>query len=521
MIYLLLSALAFNPLSQRRVEAVVQGGDQALYAAVEGALLRSEGGSWRVVGRYTPELLWNGEEIEAQGPFPQERLELLAEKVRQEIEEETGLELSGELLSEALILDLLKVMTLELSRDPHYAFVDLQPSPTGVWLGTRAGLFKGTRSLEGPLSPPLFAFSAQGEQVWTLNRDGVFELESGELIHSPVEGIAAQPDGLWLLKKGRLEERPEPGGKLRQILADEQGLWALSVEGQVSRFQGSWILCPALPEPPRQLRSLAQGVAALGQEQIYRSSDDCQRWESFQPWLGGGLINDAFLWEEELWLATTEGLIRAQMILGSGPAFRAAIEALPPLYKVTQDALLAQHLDLDSQSYGSRPQWRALLPELSAALDWNPSRNEKDPTLIHGSGQWEIGAPRFSWSVSLLWSVDTSLFAPLSVERTQAQEQLGIPELELQTELDESALEAEEAKVEGLAEAFIAENRWIRRERWKLSEEIRSLYREQLRIMAQLWTAQIPQAEALILLLRKDEIDALLWAYTGGRWGED
>jgi hypothetical protein len=204
-------------------------------------------------------------------------------------------------------------------------------------------------------------------------------------------------------------------------------------------------------------------------------------------------------------------------------------------------ALKRNQLDPKSQSYGKRPILSALMPNVTLSYQTHPLRQDQRPINLSqligstnriGNRQLTLMQPVPEWRVFMEWTLSFDFLSRLFDPRQ------GSAYSEVQMLMDQNqdapnsnpSLETSFGPIESwtddtytnqaqrLAQTMIAlERRQIHRDREALRGRIGALYRERVQLTYKQWLDQekLTQVEHQKLMLRLEEIDALLDAFTG------
>ncbi len=550
-----------GPAGVRAVVSIAEGGDGALYALGSGTVFRMgpKAAGWRAIGSYVPTLRWDGEAVEAEHPN-----RALARRTVEEIEEALeatlGDDLGEEGLSPDLVADVIRnyVEETETRVGSVYHVAGLARATRGVWIGTGAGLFwadaKGVRGpvgrldrISGLAATPQGLVVSTNKRVYRVAPDGHATPWTKTRVSSLTghAGGVAYLEGatLWLAKDTPVPALP-PTGRPRLLAGDANRLWVATglaiyrydtTSTPQSPAGARWHLCAALPEAPTRLVTLGTGVAAVTDEAIFMADQDCARYTRQEvPWPGGMRFTDVVWVRNAVYVASSEGVFRLgppdkvarDEVLVRG--FRRAVSELPSYTAVVRDTFAYNQLEPEIANPGMRPLLRQLLPEVRIGARTWPSRTEAAPTLIRGNEVLITEPPKLEFAAQAQWSISFDSLAALvglgeeggDVELDEDTVEFTNPTDDFAGELDVEVVDVSTDDPEaGATQVFakaLSEARHQQRARASIQNKLRQLYRERLRLMFRLWMAAIEQTQVLDTVLRLQETDAMLDAYTGG-----
>lgn len=486
--------------------ALTLGGDGLIYSAQAGLILQRGQEGWRAVAQYAPSLSWDGDEINADGPFSREVLHEATQRAEIALEAK-GLELGAHFEQELVESLLLEIVTeLDPPSDSLYRVYDMVAAPDGVWLASGGGLFR-------PGQPPMlvgrvFSLAPTPDRLYYTTPQGLFELRSGasegDLLLDSAEVVTRWGERVVTLYEGRLsplfgDPLPPAPALFVRVVGGPRALWAEGGEGLWRLDEGGWRACGALPEPPTRLRITPHGLLIVAEGGLYTTDQACAEIVAApRSWISQARFTDGLYFRGALWAATSHGLLRRGRVDEANPRrvaeFKQAVDALPPLHRVVEAAIAHQSLGQEAALYGNRPLWRYVLPTVRAALSWDAQRYEDNPTLIRGSHQLTLTPPRFDYAVYAEWQVDLGAFAPQSTDQEWARQLLdsGAPVVEevAEAEAEELVLFGTETTAAPSVDidALVAlQANQLNRDRQRLIEHLRGLYAERLRLLYQLW----------------------------------
>lgn len=448
----------------------------------------------------------------------------------------------------------------------------------GVWIATGGGLFKSTpKGTVGPITDqaPVLDVMESKTEVLMIGPSGLRQVVDGKAVPwrqfiaqslSRVDGrVAFIAEGTSWWDDGQVGPRriAPPTGTPRRI-ASGGTLLFVATDLAVYRREGeSWTLCPRLPETPQRLVSDGKVLLAVGDQQIYATDPTCERWTRHPvPWLTEMRFTDVAISDAGVWGATTDGVFLLAprdhdlMTATAVEGFQRELARLPSWPEAYAAAQKALAVDAETNSYGNRPIFRTLVPRVDLFWQTWPGRVEEDPTFLGGTPRVTT-LPRDYFAVWATWSIDLRTISQLFIgpggddtnvgdDRDAIDgETLGATDV---TAIDDQDLTAEEALAaqattsfvdansmtalgvlddldsdlpplenDGSMQDFIANERVrLRRERQSLYVSLRRLYRERLRLMHRLYLRQ--KDVDPVDLLRLEELDARIDAYTGGAW---
>ncbi len=558
-----------GPGGEGAVFAMAMGGDGALYAAGGGLVYRrAPEAEWTVAGRYAPELRWSlGEEdIEAAGAFPDDFLEAVGADATAALEAAEGHQLDDEeTFDEDLVSTLLTAYVEEADARPDSAYfvAGLVTSTRGVWLGTGGGLFwVDAKGVTGPVG------DLTGIRALTATSDGLVVATEDTLHRVDATGaarawrrarvdhlttfngrVAYVADGvLWRDDGGPTPLRlSPPTGNPRRVVGAGASLFVATGLAVYRHRAGEWKICPTVPETPTRIWSDGERVAVVTEQAIYSGDAGCDALTRYSvPWPGGMRFTDAGYFDDRLWAASSEGVFvwqtdddvahtRLQV-----DGFKRALRRMPPFDQIAAEAMRYQRIDAETTSFGARPTWRILLPELRLRGVVRPERVEQTPTTLDGSERLTTLPPRFDLEIYAQWTLHfdglAALFDPLDSDdgETALLDEVDESSVGLEYEgdelFDDSGEPVEvvfvdldtEAEFDSASYAYeraARERRLLQRDRTQLIERMRRLYRERIRVLYRVWIEDEGDEAALKAIVRLDEIDALLDAYSGGAFG--
>lgn len=570
-----------GPAAERPIQGIALGGDGAIYAASQGRMFRlAPGEAWKANGGYTPTVGYDPDEgIQVEGDFDAAFLEAARVELNQALIPHIGVDDDVLISGNEDVIDQAHAVFEAYTAEPDpvedsiYAVHRVAWAKDGVWIATGGGLFKSTQAgTIGPITgeAPVLDVMESKTEVLIIGPSGVRQVVDRKAVPwrqfiaktlSRVDGrVAFIAEGTSWWDDGQVGPRriAPPTGTPRQI-ASGGTLLFVATDLAVYRREGeSWTLCPRLPETPQRLISTDQVLLAVGEQQIYAADLNCTQWIRHPvPWLTEMRFTDAAISDAGVWGATSDGvfllaprdhdLMTATAVEGFQREL-ARLPSWPEAYAAAQEALA---VDAATNSYGSRPLFRLLLPSVEVLFATWPGRVEEDPTFLGGTPRVTT-LPRDYFAVWAVWDIDFRSVAQLFVG-AGADTNVGDDQDELDVELagrddvveadDQSDFTAEEALAgeasSGLAgftvldddldlpaepvdegfssQDFIANERArLRRERQSLYVSLRRLYRERLRLMHRLYLTQ--KDVDPVDLLRLQELDARIDAYTGGAW---
>jgi hypothetical protein len=537
-----------GPGGEGAVFALAMGGDGALYAAGGGLVYRrAPEAEWTVAGRYAPELRWS---------LGEEDIEEAAEG-HQLDDEET--------FDEDLVSTLLTAYVEEADARPDSAYfvAGLVTSTRGVWLGTGGGLFwVDAKGVTGPVG------DLTGIRALTATSDGLVVATEDTLHRVDATGaarawrrarvdhlttfngrVAYVADGvLWRDDGGPTPLRlSPPTGNPRRVVGAGASLFVATGLAVYRHRAGEWKICPTVPETPTRIWSDGERVAVVTEQAIYSGDAGCDALTRYSvPWPGGMRFTDAGYFDDRLWAASSEGVFvwqtdddvahtRLQV-----DGFKRALRRMPPFDQIAAEAMRYQRIDAETTSFGARPTWRILLPELRLRGVVRPERVEQTPTTLDGSERLTTLPPRFDLEIYAQWTLHfdglAALFDPLDSDdgETALLDEVDESSVGLEYEgdelFDDSGEPVEvvfvdldtEAEFDSASYAYeraARERRLLQRDRTQLIERMRRLYRERIRVLYRVWIEDEGDEAALKAIVRLDEIDALLDAYSGGAFG--
>ena len=550
------------------VFAMASGGDGALYAAGGGVVFRIVPGErWQVLGPYAPALHWTqGEDsIEATGAFPDAFIDAVERDATAAVEGAAGHELDDEqAFDEDFVAQLLGdyVEEADARTDSAYYVAGMVSSTRGVWLGTGGGLFwADPKGVVGPIG------GVTGVRALTATTDGLVVATADALLRVDATGtprpwrrttieqlttfggrIAFVADGvLWRDEGGPSPLRlAPPTGYPRLVVGGGAALWVTTGLALYRYRAGEWKLCPSVPETASRLFVDNDQVVVVTDQALYSTDGACEAFVRLPvPWPGGMRFTDARWFGGRLWAASTEGIFEWS---DAGPkaharlqvdGFRRALQRMPPFDELTAAAMRYQRIDPESADFGILPSLRMLLPDVRAVAWTQPQRVEQTPTTEVGSERLTTVPTDLQYQVMATWTLRfdglAALFDPVDTdEETMVLDEVDNTEVGVEYDgeslYDESGDQVDvvfvdldtEEEIDAASYAYeraARERRLVQRDRRQLIDRMRRLYRERMRVLYRLWIEDEGDEAALKAIVRLDEIDALLDAYTGGGFG--
>lgn len=540
------------------------------------------GEPWAPNGAYTPSVGYDPEEgIRVGGPFDVAFLEQARVELNQALVPQLGVD-DAELISgdDGIVdhaQDVFESYTTELDPQPDsiYAVHRVAWATDGVWIATGGGLFKSTaQGTVGPITTesPVLDVLQTRKEVLIIGPSGVRQVVDGIAVPwrqflatslARVDGrVAFIAEGTSWWDDGQVGPRriAPPTGTPRRI-ASGGSLLYVATDLAVYRREGeTWTLCGRLPETPRRLVNTDELVLAVGDQTVYATDTECSRWTRHPvPWLTEMSFTDVAVTRAGVWGATTDGvfllvprdhdLLTATAVEG----FQRELARLPSWPEAYNAAQKANAVDAATNSYGNRPLFRTLVPRVDLFWQTWPGRVEQTPTFLGGTPVTTT-LPRDYFAVWATWTIDLRTVSQLfigptgdnNVDDRDALDGEAVGATDVANPDDQGDLTAEEnlaaqsaaasldlapfevldeldADVaplfenEGSLQDFVANERTrLRRARQQLYVALRRLYRERLRLMHRLYLKKNDVDP--VDLLRLQELDARIDAYTGGAW---